>query len=65
MKINYGFLNEKEGRVVAWHEDTTKKGNYVLTVQDSFGNLIHAVEKKLNNDEISKLKNIPKDDTGL
>lgn len=66
MKINYGIFNEKLGTVVAWHEDMTQKGNYVLTLETETGQLIHAIERQLASDQIDQLKEtVSKDDTGL
>lgn len=66
MKINYGIFNEKFGTVIAWHEDTTQKGNYVLTLETETGRLIHAVEKNLAPAQIDRLQEtVPKEDAGL
>lgn len=66
MKINYGIFNEKLGTVVAWHEDTTQKGNYILTLEAETGLLIHAIEKRLDPKQAQKLRDtVPKDRTGL
>ena len=53
--------------VVAWHEDSTKTSNYVLTLKSALGNLYHAIERSnLTPEQIHELKaNVPKDETGL
>lgn len=66
MDINYGFNNEKEGKIVAWHEDATQSGNYILTVQTPTGTKIHAKEKRVDTEQVKELiDNVPKDSTGL
>lgn len=66
MIIKYGSFNDKEGKIVAWHEDATQVGNYILTVQTSTGRKIHAIEKRLDPDQVKELiDNVPKDSTGL
>lgn len=66
MKIKYGLFDEKEGTVVAWHEDTTKKDNYVLTIRTPMGRIISAIEKELSPEQVQELReNVPKDETGL
>ena len=66
VEVTYGLNNQKIGRVVAWHEDATQKGNFVLTIETSTGTVIHSVEKKLSEKQEEELKRIvPKDDTGL
>ncbi|WP_028274951.1 hypothetical protein [Atopococcus tabaci] len=66
MKIKYGSFDEKKGTVVAWHEDTTKKGNYVLTVRTPMGRIISAIEKELSSEQVQELKeNVPKDGTQI
>jgi len=61
------FSDLETYKVVAWHEDTTKKGNYVLTLKSSLGNLYHAIERSnLTPEQIQKLKTtVQKDETGL
>ncbi len=64
--ITYGMNNQKTGRVVAWHEDATQNGNFVLSIETSTGTVIHSVEKQLSEKQAEELKRIvPKDNTGL
>lgn len=66
MRIKISPFNSSEGTVIGWHEDTTKKGNYVLTVETDMGNIKHAIERKLTPNQVEKLKEtVPKDSTGL
>lgn len=53
--------------VVAWHEDSTKTGNYVLTLKSDLGATYHAIEySNLTDEQIQELRtNVPKDETGL
>lgn len=51
--------------VIAWHKDTTRTENYVLTLLNKFGRRIEGIEKKLTDEEIKQLQYISKDDTGL
>lgn len=63
MKINY---IGKEIEVLAWHEDSTRAGNYVLTLLSPTGRKIYAIERELSQQEINQLiEEVPKDDTGL
>lgn len=57
--------NKTVYKVIAWHEDTTRKGNYVLTLKSPMGRIIPAFESELNDVQIKALAEIPKDDTGL
>lgn len=54
-------------KVIAWHEDTAKKDNYVLTVLTELGRTITGVERNnLSAEQIKELKRtVPKDSTGL
>lgn len=65
MKINYGVFDEKEGAVVAWHEDSTRKGNYVLSICTPFGRIIEGVEKELSIEQAKQLiDEVEKDEIG-
>lgn len=68
IKTNLHPFNELETfEVVAWHEDATQTGNYVLTLKSSLGNLYHAIERNnLTPEQIHELETtVPKDKTGL
>jgi len=54
-------------KVVAWHEDATRAGNYVLTLQTATGRHISAIERDdLTPAQVQELKDtVPKDSTGL
>ena len=58
---------EETFKVIAWHEDATQAGNYILTLQTAQGNRLQAVERDdLTADQIQELKtSVPKDSTGL
>lgn len=63
MKIEYG---ERSLEVVAWHEDVTQEGNYVLTLSTELGNRIQGVERKLTPEQAKLLQEtVRKDSTGL
>lgn len=61
------FSEPETFEVVAWHEDATQAGNYVLTLKSSLGNLYHAIERNnLTPEQIHELETtVPKDETGL
>jgi len=58
---------EEQMKVIAWHEDTTRAGNYVLTLETPTGRHISAIERSnLTPEQIHELKTtVPKDSTGL
>lgn len=58
---------EETFKVIAWHEDTTQEGNYILTLETPLGRQIPAVERNdLTPDQIHELKTtVRKDSTGL
>lgn len=63
MEIEYGA---RKLSVIAWHEDATQPGNYVLTLVTEQGNRIQAVERKLTPGQVRELKaTVRKDSTGL
>lgn len=63
MKIEYG---QRMLEVIAWHEDATQPGNYVLTLLTEVGNRIHAVERRLTTEQVQLLRStVKKDSTGL
>lgn len=68
MNITHRFITtEEQMKVIAWHEDTTQAGNYILTLETPLGRQIPAVERNdLTPDQIHELKTtVPKDSTGL
>lgn len=68
MHITHRLITaEEQMKVIAWHEDTAKKDNYVLTVLTELGRTITGVERNnLSAEQIKELKRtVPKDSTGL
>jgi hypothetical protein len=68
MNITHRNLTtEEQMKVIAWHEDSTRSGNYVLTLETSTGRHVHAIERAdLTPDQIHELKTtVKKDSTGL
>lgn len=68
MYLKHSLADKEETfKVIAWHEDTTQAGNYILTLETPLGRQIPAVERNdLTPDQIHELKTTaPKDSTGL
>lgn len=42
--------------VVGWHEDTTRKGTYVLTIRTPKGGTMKAVESRLSSERVKELQ---------
>ena len=68
MYLKHSLADKEETfKVIAWHEDATQEGNYILTLETPLGRQIPAVERNdLTPDQIQELKTtVPKDSTGL
>lgn len=67
MNITHRLITvEEQMKVIAWHEDATQEGNYVLTLQTAQGNRLQAVERDdLTAEQVAELQTVPKDSTGL
>lgn len=68
MYLKHSLADKEETfKVIAWHEDATQAGNYILTLETPLGRQIPAVERNdLTPDQIDELKTtVPKDSTGL
>lgn len=67
MYLKHSLLDSvQEYKVIAWHEDSTQAGNYVLTLQTAQGNRLQAIERDdLTAEQLAELKAVPKDSTGL
>jgi len=67
MYLKHSLADKEETfKVIAWHEDATQEGNYVLTLQTAQGNRLQAVERDdLTAEQVAELQTVPKDSTGL
>lgn len=46
MNITHRLISaEEQMKVIAWHEDATRAGNYVLTLETATGRQIPAIER--------------------
>lgn len=54
-------------KVIAWHEDSTQTGNYVLTLQTATGRTVTGIERNdLTTEQVRTLiETVNKDDTGI
>lgn len=67
MHLKHNTLGSvQEYKVIAWHEDATQAGNYILTLQTAQGNKLQSIERDdLTAEQVAELQTIAKDSTGL